>query len=201
MIKMSSKAFFRKRVIENYGYILDMFDGERRIRIRKYDGSFKEIRVVGLIGQLLGETCFTLMEFQLNQDAIINFLERAYIGKGPRNKAIRFIRFVKYDELTYRAKENLPKAIEKSILLNEDEWVDFFNRAGPINIRTHTLELLRMIGKKTVFKIIEERERKPFESFRDFYHRVGVDPVKAIIDRVMEELREEQKYYIFLCGR
>jgi putative nucleotide binding protein len=174
---MSSKAFFRKKAMENYAYILDIFDGERRIRVKRFDGTFKEIRVIGLIGQLIGESCFTLMEFQLNKEAIINFLERAYVGKGPRNKAIRFVRLIKYKDLTYRAKENLPKAIEKAILLNEDAWIDFFNRTGPINIRTHTLELLRMIGKKTVFKIIEERERRPFESFRDFYNRINVDPV------------------------
>ena len=198
---MSSRLFFRKKVLENYGYILDFFDGERRIKIRRFDGSIKEIRIVGLIGQLIGEECFTLMEFQLNSEALLDFLERIYIGKGPRNKALRFVRFIRYDDLTYRARENLPKAIEKAVILNEDKWVEFFNRTGPINIRTHTLELLKTIGKKTVFRIIEEREREFFEDFRDFYHRVGIDPVKAIIDRVVEEMREKQKYYILICGR
>ncbi len=198
---MSGRLFFRKKVLENYGFILDFFDGERKIKIRRFDGSIKEIRIVGLIGQLIGEECFTLMEFQLNSDALMNYLERIYVGKGPRNKALRFIRFIRYEDLTYRGKENLPKAIEKAIILNEEKWVDFFNRTGPINIRTHTLELLKTIGKKTVFRIIEERERKPFKDFRDFYHRIGIDPVRAVIDRIIEEMREEQKYYIFICGK
>ncbi len=196
---MSSEIYIRKRKIEEYGYVLYYSNEERYIKIRRYDGTIKEIRIVGLIGQILGEFCFTLMEFQLNRQAIINELERIYIGKGPRTKVIRFIRYISYDDLSYRAKENLPKAIEKAVIINEDYWVNFFNKAGPLTMRMHTLELLKNIGKKTVLKIIEEREKEPFKSFEDIRNRINIDPVKVIVDRVLEELREKKSYYLFIC--
>jgi len=181
---MKTKIYFRKPVLEEYGYVLDVFEGRG-----------------GRIGQILGEQCFTLMEFTLDRKVTINHLERIYIGKGPRIKARKFIRLINYNNLTIRAKDNLIHALEKIIKLNEDQWVEFFNNAGPINIRTHTLELLKTIGKKTVSKIISERENKPFISFDDIKDRVGVDPIKAIIERILSEMKEEQLYYIFLCGK
>jgi len=201
VIKMEGKVFLRKRVIEEYGYVLDVFEGERIIRFRTLNGQLREKRFSGLIGQIVGEECFTLMEFEMNRNSIINQLDRVYIGKGLRNKAIRFLRIIDYSDLTYRARENIPKALEKSITLNEEKWVNFYNTAGPLSMRTHTLELLKSIGKKRVFKIIEERQKREFDSFKDIYDRVGVDPVKALVNRIIEEMTEEQHYYILICGR
>lgn len=200
-MRMEGKVFLRRRVIEEYGYVLDVFEGERLIRYRTFDGQLREKRFSGLIGQIVGEECFTLMEFEMNRDSIINYLDRVYIGRGLRNKAIRFLRIIDYNILTYRARENIPKALEKIITLNEEKWVKFYNTAGPLSMRTHTLELLRSIGKKRVFKIIEERQRKEFESFKDIYDRVGIDPVKALVNRILEEMTEEQHYYILICGK
>ncbi len=198
---MEGKVFLRKRVIEEYGYILDVFEGERIIRFRTFDGQLREKRFSGLIGQIIGEECFTLMEFEINRGVEVNHLERVYIGKGPRDKAIRFLRIIDYVDLTYRARENVPKAIEKIIKVNEDKWVGFYNTAGPLSMRTHTLELLKSIGKKRVFKIIEERQKREFDSFKDICERVGIDPIKALVNRVIEEMTEEQHYYILICGR
>lgn len=198
---MDGKVFLRKRVIEEYGYVLDIFEGERLIRFKTLDGQLREKRIVGLIGQIIGEECFTLMEFEMNKESIINHLDKVYIGKGLRKKAIRFLRIIDYNDLTYRARENVPGALEKIITLNEDKWVKFYNTAGPLSMRTHVLELLRSIGKKRVFKIIEERQRKEFRSFNDIYERVGVDPVKALVNRIIEEMTEEQHYYILICSK
>ena len=198
---MHSKIFFRKPVLEEYGYILDIFEGSRIIKVKRVEGGVIEKNISGLIGQILGEECFTLMEFTLSKNVLISPLERIYIGKGPRVKANRFIRLIRYRDLTMRAKENLVSALEKIITFNEELWVDFFNNAGPINIRTHTLELLKSIGKKTVSKIISERESRPFNSFEDIKNRVGIDPVKAIIERILSEMKEDQLYYIFICGK
>ena len=178
-----NKVYIRRRTMEDYGYILYI----------------KELGGHRLIGQILGEFCFTLMEFQLNREAVVKELERVYIGRGPRAKVTKFIRYISYDDLSYRARENLPEAIEKAILMNEDYWVNFFNKAGPLTMRTHTLELLKNIGKKTVLKIISEREREPFKSFKDIRDRVGIDPLKIIAERVLDELKEDKTYYLFVC--
>ena len=76
----------------------------------------------------------------------------------------------------------------------------FFNEARPLTIRLHTLELLPGIGKKHLFHILDEREKEPFKSFEDIKQRVPLlgDPVKLIVSRIVKELTEPCKYYLFV---
>ncbi|MCK4555728.1 MAG: DUF655 domain-containing protein, partial [Candidatus Aenigmarchaeota archaeon] len=55
------------------------------------------------------------------------------------------------------------------------------------------------IGKKHLWQILEERKKKPFESFEDIKARVSLlpNPKKAIIRRILEELGGDQKWYVF----
>ncbi len=58
------------------------------------------------------------------------------------------------------------------------------------------------VGKKTLIKILEERERLPFVSFADIEERVGLkDPVGAIVERVLMEIRGEDRYNIFVATK
>ncbi|MHA1628104.1 MAG: DUF655 domain-containing protein, partial [Candidatus Baldrarchaeia archaeon] len=69
----------------------------------------------------------------------------------------------------------------------------------PITMRMHQLELLPGIGKKIMWEILEERKKKPFESFKDLTSRIKMpDPVKAIVKRILIELEGEDKYYLFV---
>ena len=62
----------------------------------------------------------------------------------------------------------------------------------------HTFELLPGIGKKYMWQIVNEREKKPFTNFIDIQERTGLpDPVKMIVKRILEELTTDQKYCIF----
>ena len=65
-------------------------------------------------------------------------------------------------------------------------------------IRLHQLELLPGVGKKHMLDILAQREKKPFESFKDLSTRVTLlpDPHKLIVERILEELKGESKYYI-----
>jgi len=63
----------------------------------------------------------------------------------------------------------------------------------------HALELLPGIGKKSMWHIIDTREKKPFESFSDIQARAGIpDPVKTIVRRIVEEVTGESKYRLFI---
>ncbi|MEM1989229.1 MAG: DUF655 domain-containing protein, partial [Candidatus Bathyarchaeia archaeon] len=77
--------------------------------------------------------------------------------------------------------------------------VNFFNTSKPVTPRMHSLELIPGIGKKYMWKIIEERGKKPFESFQDLQRRTGVpNPVKLIVKRIIEELSSSDcKYRLF----
>jgi putative nucleotide binding protein len=152
------------------------------------------------IVQGLGEYQFVLMEMIPKPNVDIELGERVYIGKGKRDKIDHVRRMIKYDNLTPTAKSELLYVIMEAVKMQEDRFVRFFNECPPITTRLHTLELLPEIRKKYMWKIIEEREAKKFESFKDFEERIGKDPVRIIAKRVEKELSDDKKdkYYLFV---
>ncbi|HDI01800.1 MAG TPA: DUF655 domain-containing protein [Candidatus Bathyarchaeota archaeon] len=157
---------------------------------------------VGPVVQLVGEEFFTLLEAVVKLGVELRPQERIYIGRNEREHVAYIIGRISYDDLTVAAKAELPIAVETIITRNEARFVRFFNTAGPITPRLHALELLPGIGKRYMWLILEERERKPFESFEDLQKRTGLpNPVKMIAKRVMEELMEEPRYRLFTRPR
>jgi putative nucleotide binding protein len=122
------------------------------------------------------------------------------IDLGPHSK-VKHIIHVSYDDLTSVARSNLPEALKRVVTENEKLYTEFFNIAEPINIRLHALELLPGVGKKTMKTILEERESKRFENFADIKERVKIDPVKALVERIIKEMVGGEKYYLFVRPR
>ena len=154
----------------------------------------------GPVLQLMGEKYFILLEAEPFENISFGIGERIYIGfKEVNFKIKRITRRLKYDELTGRAKLELPKIIEKIVLDREKEFVDFFNKSQPLTPRMHSLELFRGIGKKTLWKILNERRKKPFENFKDIEERGKIANVaKTISERILREIIDErEKYHIF----
>ena len=150
------------------------------------------------IAQVLGTAYFTLLE--VVPKAQLKVGDKIYVGKEERDKIDYIKRRVKFKELTSTAVAELEKAIERVILEDGKRFLDFYNSSASITIRMHQLELLPGLGKKHMQDILNEREKKPFESFEEIERRVHLmpNPVKLIIKRVMEELQEEDlKHYLF----
>jgi putative nucleotide binding protein len=62
----------------------------------------------------------------------------------------------------------------------------------------HALELIPGIGKKYMWQVINEREKRPFESYDDLQkHTELPNPVKLVTKRVLEELSGDSKYRLF----
>jgi putative nucleotide binding protein len=120
------------------------------------------------------------------------------VGKDARNEVTYIIGRIGYDELTAAAKAELPGVVTK-IVLNREKWfVNFFNTARAITPRLHALELVPGIGKKYMWQVINERDKKPFESFEDIHKRTELpNPVKLITKRILEELEGASKYRLF----
>ena len=126
--------------------------------------------------------------------------ERIYIGSGERDKIERVKRRMSYQELTHGAINELPFVIEKIVKEREQEYVDFYNKSISITPKLHMLHLLPGIGKKLMWEIIEERNKKPFESFADISTRIKSlpHPEKMILNRILEELQDQTvKYHLF----
>jgi len=153
--------------------------------------------------QGIGNTYFNLLEVVLKPGVMVKPGDVLYIGEGERDK-VKYIKGrIRYDELTSFAKEELERVLDEIIEKNEKRFVNFFNVAGPVSPRLHSLELLPGIGKKHMWSIIEERKKKKFESFEDLKKRVEMlpDPKRMIKRRIIEELKETDRHRLFVPRR
>jgi putative nucleotide binding protein len=149
------------------------------------------------MAQGIGKSFFTLLE--LVPSVQLKPHDEVYIGEGKRDKIAYIKGTLSYDRLTQTAKAELPSVIARLIGVNEKLFVQFFNMAGPISLRAHQLELLPGVGKKHAQSLVDERQKKPFESFEDIKKRVpAVDPVKVIIDRILIELQDKDRHRLFV---
>lgn len=150
--------------------------------------------------QLLGEKHFTLLEVMMKRGVACSIGQRVYIGKDIRPEVEKIKRRVDYNELTAGARNELETVAKSIVKEREAEFVNFFNKAGPISMRLHQLELLPGIGKKHLTEMLEAREKKPFESFKDIQARVPLlpDPANLIVTRVIEEMRGASKHFLFV---
>ena len=179
---------------EEYAYVLDFLShGKAGFRPTGRAG----YRAGALI-QSIGEDFFTLLEALVKEGLTLKPGDRVYVGKDSREEVTYIIGRISYEELTASAKAELPSVISL-IVQNREKWfVNFFNTARAITPRMHALELLPGIGKKYMWQIINERTRKPIESFEDLQKRTELpNPVKLVTKRVLEELEGDSKYRLF----
>lgn len=176
---------------EEYAYVLDYLPHGRHGAPRTSHSAQGTL-------QLLGCEYFTLLEATPKDDAEYNIRDKIFVGKGDRALVDHILGRITYDDLTSSAKAELPQAIEVVVQENEKRFIDFINDSPSLTPRMHSLELIPGIGKRLMFQILELRERYPFESYEDLKERTSLsDPVKLISRRVLKELSEEEKYYIF----
>lgn len=151
------------------------------------------------IVQAVGISQFKLLEL-VPKTLDITIHENVYIGDGEREKIERVKRRISYDELTQTARVELPYVVERLVAEKEPEFVQFFNKSISITPKLHMLHLLPGIGKKLMWEILAEREKKPFESFADISHRIKSipHPEKMVANRILEELEDPNvKYHVF----
>jgi len=152
------------------------------------------------IAQAIGTKNFTILQLVPRRGITLKLKEEVYIGAGKRDKISYILGRLPRDKITETAKIELEDFIKKIVTEREKQFVEFFNRATPINTRMHQLELLPGFGKKHMEDLIKERENKPFESFDDIKNRIKSipDPRKAIEKRIIEELIEDVKIRLFV---
>lgn len=152
------------------------------------------------IAQAIGKDHFILLELIPKKDVFLQPYEEVYMGEGKRDSIHHISTRLTLDKLTQTARNELDHILKELIQKNESRFVEFFNKASPINMRRHQIELLPGVGKKHMWEILEKREEKPFESFQDIKNRVKLlpDPEQMIIKRILMELNNEDKHKIFV---
>jgi putative nucleotide binding protein len=157
------------------------------------------------IAQAIGTEQFTLLELAPKNGVALEIQDTVYIGKGKRDKIYRVLGKLDYENLTATSRIELDYAIKEIVEQNEENFVEFFNTADAVSTRLHSLELIPGIGKKYMWDIINERDKKKFESFEDIAERLPTlaDPASMIVNRIKQELdsttprRGKNKYYLF----
>lgn len=152
------------------------------------------------IVQLVGSKYLTLLEAVPKKEVFLKSRDEVYIGPDKRDNVHHISGRLEYDKLTQTARMVLEEVVQDIVGEREDYFVEFFNKAGSLTTRLHQLELIPGIGKKHMWKIIEEREERPFESFEGIKKRIEFlpDPKKSIIKRILMEFKGSDKYRIFV---
>lgn len=151
------------------------------------------------IAQAIGTDTYTLLELVPKDGVDLRSGDKVYIGSEKRDE-IQFIkRAVSPDDLSSGARSELMDTLMDIIDDKEEEFVNFFNVAGPITLRKHSLELVSGIGKKHLADLMNERLNKPFESFADLKERCPFlsNPEEAIAKRIITELEGEDTFKFF----
>ena len=153
----------------------------------------------GPLVQAIGEDRLTLLEILGNNTSDFKPGERIPIGKENRSKIVSVLGKLEYSELTNESKNELQQVLETMIRNNEHKYIAYFNELQPITPRLHALELIPGIGKTFMKQIVNQRERKKFDSFEELEKRVGVrEPVRLVARRIVEELSGGSRIMLFV---
>jgi putative nucleotide binding protein len=152
------------------------------------------------VAQVVGKDKFLLLELTPRQGIFLQPYEEVYIGDGKRDKVHHILGRIGLEKLTTTARSELDFVLHDIVKKNPQKFVLFFNKAGPLTIRTHSLELLPGFGKKHMWEVLERRGDKEFADFKDLRERAKMipDPEKAIVRRILQEMSGEEKHYLFV---
>ena len=178
------------RRYEEYAYVLDFVERGKSHTVRGREG---------IIITALGEDRLTLLEVLGVENSTFEVGERIYIGKQGRTKVQSVLGKLEYAKISQTAQSEISGVVQKIVIQNEKRFIDYLNNSQPLTPRIHALELIPGIGKTYMKIMLEEREKRKFESFEDLQRRVGLkDPIKHIAKRIMEEISGEARMNLFV---
>ncbi len=143
------------------------------------------------LAQGIGTKYYTLLELVPKEGVALKPGQKVYIGDGKRDEILFVKRQIRYDELSNDAKSELIFNLEDIVKENEEKFLRFFNVAGPITLRKHSLEMIPGVGKKHLQGILNERSKGEFKSFEDISKRLSFlqNPARALAMRLEEEIK------------
>ena len=178
------------RKYEEHAYVLDYNSRGKSSTVRGRDG---------IIITAIGEDRLTILEILGIPNSTFEVGEKIYIGKEGRTKVLSVLGKLDYDKISSSAQSELESTVENIVTNNESKFVEYLNNAQPLTPRIHALELIPGIGKTYMKSMLEERERKKFESYQDLQERVGLkEPVKHIAQRIIDEVSGQSRMNLFV---
>ncbi len=146
---------------------------------------------------------FGLYEVAFDEDERLTIGSEVVVEPDEERDIVVDAHPVEYDTLSSGAQSELEYVVQDLVEDHEERFVDFYNDAQPITLRLHQLNLLPGIGKKLRNGILDERKRKPFDSFEDLEDRVSGlhDPDEILAERIIQELRDDDLKYKTFVGQ
>jgi putative nucleotide binding protein len=158
------RAQIPPRKYEEYAYVLDFNSRGKSSTVRGREG---------IIITAIGEDRLTILEILGIPNSTFEIGEKIYIGKEGRTKVLSVLGKMEYDKISSSAQSELESVVQKIVTNNESKFVEYLNNARPLTPRIHALELIPGIGKTYMKNMLEERDKKKFESYHDLQERVG----------------------------
>ena len=181
----------QNRQFETHAYVLSIVPPKEFFRDSRPRGD--------TVIQGIGESHFTLLEMIPHRGMKPHPQERVSIERNVKSKIDHVRRRIFFEHLVPESVTELPLVIEMIVTKHEHRFVQFFNEAAPLTTRMHSLQLLPGIGQTLMWAILEERKRDPFKNFEDIAARTKLqNPKKVITSRIIDELREEVKRWLFV---
>ncbi|MFX0116889.1 MAG: DUF655 domain-containing protein [Candidatus Hodarchaeota archaeon] len=176
---------------KRFGLIVDFFPSGRSIMAQN-----RNQRSSKPVAHVL-DGYFTLLELTLPDGKRYN--PNSAFGTSIKFHRGQIIQRLQFEDLSESAQEQIPSAVEKIVYGKPMRFLDFFNKAESLSPRLHQLRLLPGIGTARMWKILKARKTKPFTSVEDLKERTGLsDPLGMIIHRVIEEIKEQPNYPLFV---
>ncbi|AHF99768.1 adenosine deaminase [Halostagnicola larsenii XH-48] len=146
---------------------------------------------------------FSLYQVAFDEDERLTIGSEVVVEPAEERDIVVDAHQVEYDALSSGAQSELEYVVQDLVEDHEERFVDFYNDAQPITLRLHQLNLLPGIGKKLRNGILDERKRKPFDSFEDLEDRVSGlhDPDEILVERILQELRDDDLKYKTFVGQ
>ncbi len=174
--------------MEDFSYVLDFLPT-----------GFSNSRYNEPIAFTIGDKEFRMFKVLIKKGVSLEIHERLYQGKDKerRDKTERILHPVSYDEITPNAKTELVFALEEIVDAQESRFMEFFNSAGPVTNRFHSLELLPGLGKKKLKDLLRNR---PFKSFQDIVERTSISSPQKLLAKCIEKevIDNREKYKLFV---
>ncbi|MEY7850716.1 DUF655 domain-containing protein [Natrarchaeobius sp. A-rgal3] len=154
-------------------------------------------------GYAIDVESFELYQVAFDEDERLTIGSEVVIEPADEREVVTECQRVEYEDLSSGSRSELEYVVQDVVEENEERFVDFYNEAQPITLRLHQLNLLPGIGKKLRNGILDERKRKPFESFDELSERVSGlhDPDEILVERILEELRDDDLKYQTFVGQ
>lgn len=148
---------------------------------------------------VLGNKKFTPLDMTVKNGQDVELEEKVYFGNDKRNKIENIERWLNEEEFLLASKTAVFNVIKKIILENENYYIDFLNNfAVEEEIKRNTLQKAFLLGEKTIEKIVNARQAKPFTSFDDVKKctRVGT-LLKTMANKIYAEISGTDKCRLF----